>query len=127
MEKLRQRQQEQIERVEKASQLPVVRQTRDFSQQCEMPLPKPVAVINRFDLMQDSPVDRKSNRVARHQHFEEDYNNEADNTGLVVINQSSIYSPSDDIIEYARNPPPQASERVIELEKLRREHEVYVG
>ncbi len=30
--------------------------------------------------------------------------NENDNTGLVVINQSSIYASGDDIIEYARNP-----------------------
>lgn len=47
-----------------------------------------------------------------------------DNTGLVVINQSSMYSPSDDIIEYARNPhlngKKQDSEEPISLAKKRK-------
>lgn len=62
-----------------------------------------------------------------------------DNTGLVVINQSSMYSPSDDIIEYARNPHlngkdsdepiPLAKKRQIEQDvesRMRGEHARFV-
>jgi hypothetical protein len=53
-----------------------------------------------------------------------------ENTGLVVINQSSIYGGSDDIIEYARNPPNQQSQMVEvhkhEMLSAERKHAMYL-
>ena len=55
-----------------------------------------------------------------------------DNTGLVVINQSSIYGggDSDNIIEYARNPPRNQQSEIEMINKavagVRAENALYI-
>lgn len=92
MQRLKQNQQDQLARVEKACLLPTphVVETRIQEIQCDLQ-------------HLQNPLHFETQR----RFFEEDIENENDNTGLVVINNhndSSILGCNDDILEYARHP-----------------------